>query len=142
MLKGKNVIVTGVRRGIGRAVLEAVAMNGGNVWACIRKDDDEFNRTIDELAEQYGVWIKPVCFDLNSEDEITRGIQSIIKEKKPIDILVNNAGISYGGLFTMTSLSTLREVFQINYFSQIQVMQLVLRVLQEVACIEKQVQKK
>lgn len=128
-LKGKNAILTGSNRGIGKATLEALAQNGVNVWACARQENPEFEKQIKTLEEQYQVWIKPVYFDLSDESEIKRGIQSIIKEKKPIDILVNNAGIPYGGLFHMTSMEKLKEVFEINYFSQIYIMQLVSRAM-------------
>ena len=38
-LNGKNIIVTGANRGIGRSVVEKMAENGVNVWACSRKLD-------------------------------------------------------------------------------------------------------
>ena len=42
MLKGKNAIITGARRGIGRATVEVFAKNGANVWACARAKDEAF----------------------------------------------------------------------------------------------------
>ncbi len=126
---GKNVIITGARRGIGRRVLELFARNGADIWACIRTENESFVAEIDSLAAKNNVLIKPVYFDLADEASVKSGIQSIIKEKKTIDILVNNAGISYGGLGVMTPISALHEVFQINYFAQIQIMQMVLRVM-------------
>ena len=83
------------------------------------------------------MWIEPVYFDLADEESVKSGMQQIIKEKKQIDVLINNAGMAYGALSTMTSLSKLHEVFQINYFAQIQIMQLILRVMmkQKNGCI-------
>ena len=129
VLSGKNAVITGARRGIGRVILELFARNGANIWACIRKEDKAFEDEMTVMSEKYDVRISPVFFDLSDEESVKKGIQSIIKDKKPIDILINNAGISYGSLATMTSLGTLREVFQVNYFAQIQIMQLVLRVM-------------
>lgn len=129
LLQGKNVIITGARKGIGRVILELFAQNGANIWACIRKDDEEFSKDIKALSIQNDVWIEPIYFDLTDENSIKQGVQIIIKEKKPIDVLMNNAGISYGGLFTMTPLAVLKDIFQVNYFAQIQIMQLVLRVM-------------
>ena len=37
MLTGKNIIVTGARRGIGRSVVEICSKYGANIWACARK---------------------------------------------------------------------------------------------------------
>ena len=127
MLKGKNAIITGANRGIGYATLELFAKEGCNIWACIRKPNTEFEQQIAIVSQSHNVWIKPIYFDLSSEEEIKAGIKRIGSEKLPIDILVNNAGIPLGGLMTMTPISKLKEVFEINYFSQILMMQLVSR---------------
>ena len=127
MLKGKNAIITGANRGIGYATLELFAKEGCNIWACIRKPNTEFEQQIAIVSQSHNVWIKPIYFDLSSEEEIKAGIKRIGSEKLPIDILVNNAGIPVGGLMTMTPISKLKEVFEINYFSQILMMQLVSR---------------
>ncbi len=134
LLIGKNVIITGAVRGIGRTVLDLFAKNGANVWACGRQYDSAFEEEMKALSEAYGVRIEPVYFDLDNEEAVKSGIQLIVKEKKRIDVLVNNAGIAYGGLFTMTPIAKLREVFQINYFAQIQIMQLVIRVMMRQKC--------
>ncbi len=128
-LRGKNIIITGSARGIGRTILELFAENGANIWACARTQSDDFERELKKLSEKHSVWITPVYFDLTDEEAVKKGIQQIIKEKKQIDVLVNNAGMAYGNLFTMTPISKLKEVFQINYFAQIQIMQLILRVM-------------
>lgn len=137
LLKEKNVIITGARRGIGRAILELFAKNGANIWACCRSKSEEFESDLNDLAQMYGIWLQPVYFDLTDEGSVKCGIQEIIKEKKNIDILINNAGMPYGGLCTMTPIAKLKEIFQVNYFAQIQVMQLVLRVMmrQRSGCI-------
>jgi len=129
ILADKNVIITGARRGIGRVILELFAENGANIWACCRGQDEKFESEVREIANKNGVWITPIYFDLSDEDSVRNGIQKIIKEKKSVDVLVNNAGTAFGGLFTMTSLDKLREVFQINYFAQVQIMQRILRVM-------------
>ena len=55
MLKGKNAIITGARRGIGRATVETFASFGANVWACARKPDDSFEADMQQVAEKYDV---------------------------------------------------------------------------------------
>lgn len=137
MMGNKNAIVTGSNRGIGAVVVEELMSRGCNIWACARKQNSEFEERIKILSEKYGVWIKPVYFELSNEEEIKTGLKSIMSEKLPIDILVNNAGMAFGGLMTMTPIDKLKEVFEVNYFSQILMMQLVARVMmrQKSGCI-------
>ena len=54
-----NVIITGSNRGIGKAMVEAFAIAGYNVWACVRKPYPEFESWFKEMEEKTGVWIKP-----------------------------------------------------------------------------------
>ena len=129
MLNKKNIIITGCNRGIGKELLIQFAKKSCDIWACVRRENQEFTELINELQESYKVKITPVYFDLTEESQIKLGIQSILKEKKQIDVLINNAGIAYGGLFTMTSMDKLKEVFQVNYFAQIYIAQLVSRAM-------------
>lgn len=130
MLTDKNVIITGANGGIGRAITERFASEGADIWACARTYSDEFEQYIAELSEKNNVNITPVYFDLEDEDAIKSSIKGIINEKKRIDVLVNNAGIAYGGLMQMTPMDKLKQVFQINYFAPVLIMQLVSRVMQ------------
>ena len=129
MFKGKTVLITGANRGIGRTTLEAFAAEGASLFACARKQTPEFEADMAGLAEKYNVEIVPVYFDLADEDAIKNAIKQIAADKKRIDILVNNAGIAFGGLMTMTPIAKLKEVFQINYFSQILMMQQVSKLM-------------
>lgn len=123
----KNVIITGANRGIGKALLYEFAHNGYNVWACARKPTESFEKYINKLQMESKSQITPIYFDLSSESQIKEGMKKIIADKRPIDVLINNAGVPHGGLFTMTSLSTLREVYEINIFAQVLLMQLTAR---------------
>lgn len=123
MLEGKNAVITGARRGIGRATVECFAGYGANIWACARKPDEAFAQDMAELAQKYGVWIKPVYFDLADSGEMAAAVKGILSEKLPVDVLVNNAGMPHGGTLFTTSVEKLREVFTVNFFSQIALMQ-------------------
>lgn len=128
MLKGKNAIITGARSGIGLATLQLFAKNGCNCWAVIHRDDDEFLGKIHQWEEDNNVWIKPVHMDLDNSDSIKEGFKGILKEKNSVDILVNAAGIvSPNRLFTMTKIEDIRRVMDVNFFSAIELTQLVCR---------------
>ena len=118
-MTGKNAIITGARTGIGYATVKCFAKEGVNIWACAHRENEQFELDMAEMAQTYGVWIKPVYFDLENEDEIKESLKNIVKEKQPIDILVNNAGVPYGSYFQMTSMKELKRVFDINFFSHV-----------------------
>ena len=53
LLQGKNVIITGTRRGIGRAMTEEFARNGAHIWAHARQETPEFLADMAEIAAKY-----------------------------------------------------------------------------------------
>lgn len=128
-LVGKTALVTGCNRGIGKAIAKKFASEGANLICAIRKENLEFKAETDVWAKKYGVTIDFVYFDLADEESIKAAMKSLAKEKREIDILVNNAGIPAGGFMLMTSLNKVKEVMQINFFSQILVTQLVAKMM-------------
>ena len=130
LLQGKNAIVTGARSGIGLATVHLFAKNGCNIWAVVHRDDEEFLANIAQWEQEYEVWIKPIHIDLNESESIKVGMKLIMQEKLPIDILVNAAGIvSPNRLFSMTKMEDIRKVMEVNFFSAIELTQLVCRTM-------------
>ena len=125
----KNIIITGSNRGIGFAMVKKFAENGFNVWACARKHNADFEEKIGEMAEQYGVWIKPVYFDLTDESEIKNGIAEIYKDKKAVHTLINNAGIHYEKLFQLCTMKEIKELYTVNVFATMYITQLILKTM-------------
>lgn len=130
MLKGKNAIITGARRGVGRATVEAFAENGANVWACARKEDAAFEADMAGLAERYGVWIEPVYFEMTDAEQMKQAVKQIRRKSISVDILVNNAGaVAQSTSFSMTSIAKMKEIFDVNFFSQMLLTQYVTRLM-------------
>ena len=129
LLKDKNAVVTGCNRGIGKEIVKVFAENGANIWACVRKESKSFKKYINKLEKKHSVKINPVYFDLSDEEQIKAGIKVIKESKKQVDILVNNAGIIFTALFQMTSMQKLKEMFEINYFSQMLLTQYISRIM-------------
>lgn len=118
MLQGKNIVLTGCSRGIGSEILKKCAKYGANILACVRQQDPILERKFKELSFEYGVQIQMIVVDLSQEEQIKKAAQEILKEKKGIDGIVNNAGITgMNRLFSMTSMESIREVFEINFFA-------------------------
>lgn len=130
LLENKNAIVTGARTGICRAIVQAFAEEGCNVWAVVHRDDKEFLNAMKELEQRHGVWIKPIHINLEDEEDIKRGMREITSEKLPINVLVNGAGItSPSRLIAMTSMKDIRRVMQVNFFAAVQVSQIVAKTM-------------
>jgi len=117
LLEGKNAIVTGSAKGIGRSIVETFAQNGANIWACARKPTEEFEILISQLSAEHNVVIKPIYFDLADKGQMKMAVKSIMNEKKSVDILVNNAGITYNALFQMSTIYKINEVLDVNFIS-------------------------
>jgi len=129
LLKGKNAIVTGCSRGIGRTIVELLARNGANIWACARKPSDEFLAFIEKLKTETGVRIDPVYFDLADMAQVKEGVKTITAAKLPIDVLVNNAGVIFTAPFMMTTEDKMREQFDVNFFAPVILSQYIARTM-------------
>jgi 3-oxoacyl-[acyl-carrier protein] reductase len=129
LLKGKNAIITGCARGIGKSILEMFAQNGANIWACCRKQTEEFEQYIQQLGKNCGNVITPLYFDLLNSEQVKIAIKKILESRQKVDVLVNNAGITYNSLFQMTTLEKMKEVFEVNFFSQMLLTQYVAKIM-------------
>ena len=118
-----NVIITGCNRGIGKALVEAFASSGYNIWACARKPSLEFEEWITQTASVNHVWIKSVYIELTDTDTLNKGIQSIIDEGLSVDVLINNAGVSTVGLLSMSKVDDMEKLFEVNYFAMLRIIQ-------------------
>lgn len=124
-IKKKNVIITGCNKGIGRATLEDFAKYGANIFACVRSNTKNFKSLVSQLKKKYKVKIYIVQLDLSNNSSILKCANEINRITRKIDVVVNNAGMLFNSLFLMTSEKQLREIFQVNYLSQIYFTQII-----------------
>jgi len=129
LLKHKNIVITGCLKGIGRTTLEEFANNKANIFACVQYPDLEFIDFIEKLSIDNGIWIKPIYFDLSNNDAIKDGMKQILSSKIQIDGLVNIAGMVHNGLFHMTTIEKMKEVFDIDFFSQMLITQYISKIM-------------
>lgn len=128
----KTVFISGCSRGIGKTTAELFAQRGWNVIAHARQYTKEFEEFVCHLADENGVTVMPVYFDMKDEVAMKEQIQTVISKRKiSVNALVNNAGICEIKLFLMTSLSAIRETFDINLFSHMRLTQLLLKRMPE-----------
>lgn len=117
LLEGKNVIVTGTAKGIGKQMVKTFAANGANVFAHARTQTEEHGSLCRELGEKYKVRVMPLYFDMRDTGAMKEAVKTIRGTKLPVDGLVNNAGITYNSLFQMTSMEELRNQMEVNFFA-------------------------
>lgn len=89
-LSGKLAVVTGARRGIGRAIAELLADAGADivgVSAQLEESDSEVQRYVESLGRSF----EAVRADLSDEEQVHE-LASRLTQSRPVDILVNNAG--------------------------------------------------
>lgn len=127
MLKNKTVLITGSNRGIGKAIAEEFTKNGANIIAHARKETPDFLNNLENLKNKYDVEVQPVYFELTNSEEMKLALKPLIISKSPIDILVNCAGVAHVSMFSQTPISKIKEIFDINYFAQLEIIQLILR---------------
>jgi 3-oxoacyl-[acyl-carrier protein] reductase len=92
-LTGKNAVVTGSTRGIGRAIAEAFAQSGARV-AVVGRDQQR----AEEAAAAIGRNAKGFAADVSDTASVSKLIDEVEKAFGSIDILVNNAGITRDNL--------------------------------------------
>ncbi len=90
--KGKKAVVTGGRRGIGRAIALALAERGAEVLVIARNPDG--SAILNEL-EQAGTPGFYLDADLSVREQRTGLIAKAVEKLGSLDILVNNAGMQY-----------------------------------------------
>ena len=118
LIKNKSAVITGCNKGIGKEILELFSQNRANIFACVRRIDQNFIKLTKTVEEKYQNKIVPIELDFSNEELVKEAANKILASKEKIDILINNAGMIYTGLFQMTSKKKFEEIFNVNFFSQ------------------------
>ncbi len=113
-LKDQIALVTGGSRGIGRAIVKALAAEGAKVAFVFRAGKDAADSLVAEVTGADGV-ILPLQADVTKSEEALRCVAEIEKAwGGPVNILVNNAGIIRDDLFVRLEESAWKEVLDTN----------------------------
>ncbi|WP_316806187.1 3-ketoacyl-ACP reductase [Pedobacter agri] len=111
-ISGKNALITGAGKGIGKAIAIALAKEGVNVGLVARTKS-----SLDELAadlKQYHVKIAVATMDVSNIDSVNEAVKSIQSELGFIDILINNAGVGKFAKFLEMEPTDWQNVIQTN----------------------------
>ncbi|MCT8138435.1 3-ketoacyl-ACP reductase [Anaerobacillus sp. CMMVII] len=111
-LKGKNAIITGAGRGIGKATAIALAKEGVNL-GLIGLNMANLEKLAEELSE-YDVNISAAAADVSDLEAVTHAVDHIRSDLGKVDILINNAGIAQFGGFLDLSPDEWEKIIRVN----------------------------
>jgi 3-oxoacyl-[acyl-carrier protein] reductase len=113
LIQGKNVLITGASRGIGRGIAIEMAKQGANVAFTYLSSPEKATELEKEL-QVFGnkaIGFKSDASDFASAEQL---IADVIKEFGTLDIVVNNAGITRDNLLMRMSEEHFDEVIKTN----------------------------
>jgi 3-oxoacyl-[acyl-carrier protein] reductase len=112
-LKGKNCLVTGGGRGIGKSIALSLAKSGANVAVTYSRSADAANEVVKEI-EALGSKGLAMQADATSLEKAEEVISKIVEDWGSLDVLVNNAGITQDNLILRMSEENWDSVITTN----------------------------
>src|SRR4051794_22628800 len=117
-LQGRTVIVTGGSRGIGRAIVDAVAREGAKVVLNYWSSAETAEAVANELRGG-GTEVELVRANVAEEGSPQVIVQKAMDRFGRIDCLVNNSGITRDALLRKLSREQYEEVFRVNLLGSV-----------------------
>jgi 3-oxoacyl-[acyl-carrier protein] reductase len=131
-LIGKNALVTGASRGIGRAIAERLASDGARVAVHYGSNDQAAAQTVHAITQAGGQAV-PVRAELAAEggvDTLFAGLSAGLGADAPLHILVNNAAIvDYAATIEHATPDDFERSFAINVRAPLFITQRALRLM-------------
>lgn len=113
LLEGKNAIITGGSRGIGKGIAQIFAKHGANVAFTYESSVTAANELEKELSD-LGIKAKGYQSNAANFNECEELIKNVAKDFGQIDILINNAGITKDNLLMRMSEDDFDKVIEVN----------------------------
>ena len=111
-ISNKIAIVTGGARGIGKAIVTKLALNGYTVILDYNKSEKEAKIIEKEFKNIYAIKA-----DVSNYEEVKKLVEFTINKFKKIDLLVNNAGIDLVSTINDTSIEDFDKILKNNLYS-------------------------
>jgi len=113
LLEGKNALITGASKGIGRAIALRYAEQGANIAFTYLSSVEKGEALVAEL-EAFGIKAKGYRSDASDFQAAQELITSVVADFGSLDILINNAGITRDNLLMRMSEEHWDEIININ----------------------------
>ena len=117
------VLVTGANKGLGKETARQLACRGMTVLLGSR-DLDRGRRAAGELTDSTGAdggAVLPIQLDVTDPDSVKAAVEQVHAAHGRLDALVNNAGIFAGARAADTTVTQLRDLFEVNVFGVVTV---------------------
>jgi len=124
-LKGKNAVITGASKGIGKAIAARLMQAGINVVLAARTQST-LDTTVAELNKQHPAKAVGVSCDVSKLEDLQNLVNVALGKFKTIDILINNAGVSSQHPFDQQPLEDLERLAHTNYLGYVRLTRLVI----------------
>ncbi|RCK70240.1 oxidoreductase [Desertihabitans brevis] len=108
----KNIFITGVSSGFGRAFATRFTAAGHRVIGTVR--NDEAAAAFAALSPD-GLAV-PRILDVTDDDAVSSTVADVEANVGPLDVVIANAGYGHEGVFEESPLSELRRQFDVNVF--------------------------
>ena len=105
----KNVVITGVSSGIGRASLDILHAKGYHIFGSVRKQADA-----EKLSKIYPDRFTPLQFDVQNHDEVVKASKVVFEQCETLAGLINNAGIAIPGPLEHLSEEQFEKQLDVN----------------------------
>jgi NAD(P)-dependent dehydrogenase (short-subunit alcohol dehydrogenase family) len=115
LVGGKNALVTGGGRGIGREVALDLAKNGANV-AVAARTKEQINNTVQEI-KKFGVNGIAITVDLSTLGGVRECARQYFENFDTINILINNAGMTHVSSIVDTPIEYAQKLLNLNVLS-------------------------
>jgi NAD(P)-dependent dehydrogenase (short-subunit alcohol dehydrogenase family) len=113
-LKGKVVLVTGARQGLGKSISLGMAELGADLVVCDRETaDGKLDETAKEI-EAMGSKTLTMGGDITVEEDVNAIVDAALKKFGKIDVLVNNAGVTAQDSFLDIPYRRWRLILSVN----------------------------
>ncbi|MGL4985720.1 MAG: 3-oxoacyl-[acyl-carrier-protein] reductase [Treponemataceae bacterium] len=116
LLKGKNALITGTSRGIGKEIARRYLEEGCNVWGFCTKPSQAKDE-LEQCAKEHGVQFVEMYCDAGNADDLTQAVKNALAQAGSFDVLINNAGITRDGLSFRMKHEDWESVLRVNLTS-------------------------
>ena len=113
LLEGKNVIITGASRGIGKGIAQVFADHGANVAFTFSSSEAPALELEKELIGK-GVKAKAYKSNAASFEASEKLVAQVLEDFEGIDVMINNAGITKDNLLMRMSEDDFDKVIETN----------------------------